>query len=179
MQRKSPTKGEVVGEGTRREFLELAGLLGAGVVLTGGASGLVIAAGAGSAGATPPAGKLTREEFAKGRLADAFKIQTSGPTDFHIQRVVLEPGADSGWHTHPGIALDIVKTGTVTAYIDDGECKPVKVEAGQAFLFPAAVTHIARNEGDEAAEVYVTYLVTAGADPRKDAEAPANCKLPS
>ena len=118
-------------EGTRREFLELAGLLGAGVVFTGGAAGLVIGAGAGSAGATPPSGKLTREEFAKGRLADAFKIQTSGPTDFHIQRVVLEPGADSGWHTHPGIALDIVKKGTVTAYLDDGECKPVKVEAGR------------------------------------------------
>ncbi len=166
-------------EGTRREFLELATLLGAGVVLAGGATGLVIGAGAGPAGATPPAGKLTREEFAVGRLADAFKIQTAGPTDFHIQRVVLEPGADSGWHTHPGIALDVVKTGTVTAYLDDGDCKPVKVEAGQAFMFPAGVTHIARNEGGEPAEIFVTYLVTAGADPRKDADAPASCKLPS
>ena len=166
-------------EGTRREFLELATLLGAGVVLTGGATGLVLGAGTGQAGATPPTGKLTRDELAVGRLADAFKIQTSGPTDFHVQRVVLEPGADSGWHTHPGIALDVVKTGTLTAYLDDGECKPVKVEAGQAFMFPAGVTHIARNEGDEPAEVYVTYLVTAGADPRKDAEAPAGCKLNS
>jgi len=93
-----------VEEGTRREFLELATLLGAGVVLAGGATGLVIGAGAGQAGATPPAGKLTREELAVGRLADAFKIQTSGPTDFHVQHVVLQPGADSGWHTHPGIA---------------------------------------------------------------------------
>ena len=87
--------------------------------------------------------------------------------------MVLEPGADSGWHTHPGIALDVVKAGTVTAYINDGKCEPTKVEAGQAFLFPAGVTHIARNEGKEPAEIYVTYLVTAGADPRKDAEAPA------
>ena len=166
-------------EGTRREFLELATLLGAGVVLAGGATSLVVGAGQAPAGATQPSGKLTREEFAVGRLADAFKIQTSGPTDFHIQRVVLEPGADSGWHTHPGIALDVVKAGTVTAYLDDGKCEPVKVEAGQAFMFPAGVTHIARNEGDEPAEIYVSYLVTAGADPRKDAEAPANCKLPS
>lgn len=166
-------------EGTRREFLELAGLLGAGVVLTGGATGFVVGVGAGQAEATQPTGKLTRDELAKGRLADAFKIQTSGPTDLHIQRVVLEPGADSGWHTHPGIALDVVKAGTVTAYLDDGKCEPVKVEAGQAFMFPAGVTHIARNEEKEPAEIYVTYLVTAGADPRKDAEAPANCKLPS
>lgn len=166
-------------EGTRREFLELAGMLGAGVVLTGGAAGIVVGTAAGRAGATPPKGKLTREEFAVGRLADAFKIQTAGPSDFHIQRVTLEPGADSGWHTHPGIALDVVKAGTVTAYIDDGKCEPQKVEAGQAFMFPAGVVHMARNEGDEPAEIYVTYLVTAGADPRKDAEAPDNCKLPS
>ena len=176
----APTEGGMaVEEGTRREFLELATMLGAGVVLTGGASGLIVGVGAGPAGATPSTGKLTREEFAVGRLKDAFKIQTGGPTDFHIQRVTLEPGADSGWHTHPGIALDVVKAGTVTAYIDDGKCEPQKVEAGQAFLFPAGVTHIARNEGDEPAEIYVTYLVTAGADPRKDADAPANCKLPS
>ena len=38
---------------------------------------------------------------------------------------------------------------------------------------------IPKGEGDEPAEIYVTYLVTAGADPRKDAEAPDNCKLPS
>ena len=93
--------GVAVEEGTRREFLELAALMGAGVVLTGGATGVVVSAGAGPAGATQPTGKLTREEFAKGRLADAFKIQTSGPTDFHIQRVVLEPGADSGWQPTP------------------------------------------------------------------------------
>ena len=166
-------------EGTRREFLELAALLGAGVVLTGGATGFVVGAGAGPAGATPPTGKLTREELAVGRLADAFKIQTSSPTDFHVQHVVLEPGADSGWHTHPGIALDIVKSGTLTAYLDDGQCQPVKVEAGQVFMFPAGVTHIARNEGTEPVEVYVTYVVAAGADPRKDAVAPAGCKLNS
>jgi quercetin dioxygenase-like cupin family protein len=168
-----------VEEGTRREFLELAGLLGAGVVFTGGAASLIVGGGATPAGATPPKGKLTREEFGVGRLADAFKIQTSGPSDFHIQRVTLEPGADSGWHTHPGIALDIVKEGMVTAYIDDGKCEPLKVKAGEAFMFPANVVHMARNEGDEPAVLLVTYLVTAGADPRKDAEAPDNCKLPS
>ena len=93
-------------EGTRREFLELATLLGTGVVLAGGATGLVVGAGTGQAGATPPSGKLTRKELAVGRLDDRIKISTSGPTDFHIQHVVLEPGADSGWHTHPGVALE-------------------------------------------------------------------------
>jgi quercetin dioxygenase-like cupin family protein len=165
-----------VEEGTRREFLELATLLGTGVVLAGAATGIVVGAGTGEAGATPPSGKLTRKELAVGRLDKNVTIETSGPTDFHIQHVVLEPGADSGWHTHPGIALDIVAAGTVTAYLDGEDCDPVKVEAGQAYLFPAGVTHLARNEGDERAEIYVTYLVVAGSDPRKDAEAPAGCE---
>jgi quercetin dioxygenase-like cupin family protein len=164
-----------VEEGTRREFLELATLLGTGVVLAGGATGLMIGAGAGTAGATPPAGKLSRKELAVGRLDDRVTISTSGPTDFHIQHVVLEPGADSGWHTHPGVALDIVTAGAVTAYLDEPGCKPLKVEAGQAFLFPSGVKHIAKNEGDEPAEIYVTYLVVAGAAPREDAEPPDAC----
>jgi quercetin dioxygenase-like cupin family protein len=168
-----------VEEGTRREFLELATLLGTGVVLAGGATGLVIGAGTDKAGATPPSGKLTRTELAVGRLAKDVAIEAHGPTDFHIQHVVLEPGADSGWHTHPGIALDIVTAGTVTAYLDEKDCDPVKVEAGQAFLFPAGVAHKARNEGDERAEVYVTYLVVAGADPRKDAGPPESCTAPA
>lgn len=162
-------------EGTRREFLELATLLGTGVVLAGGATGLVIGAAADRAGATPPSGKLTRKELAIGRLDDRIKVSTSGPSDFHIQHVVLEPGADSGWHTHPGVALDIITAGTLTAYLDEGECAPLKVSAGHAFFVPAGMTHLARNEGDEPAEIYVTYLVTAGADPRADADAPAAC----
>jgi quercetin dioxygenase-like cupin family protein len=165
-------------EGTRREFLELATLLGTGVVLAGGATGLVVGAGTGEAAATPPSGKLSRKELAVGRLDDRIKISTSGPTDFHIQHVVLEPGADSGWHTHPGIALDVVTTGTVTAYLEEGNCEPVRVGAGQAFLFPAGVRHLARNETDQPAEVYVTYLVGAGSDPRTDAEAPESCSVP-
>ena len=53
-------------EGTRREFLELATLLGTGVVLAGGATGLVLGAGTGDAGATPPSGRLPRDELAVG-----------------------------------------------------------------------------------------------------------------
>jgi hypothetical protein len=40
---------------------------------------------------------------------------------------------------------------------------------------PAGVAHLAANEGSEPAEIYVTYLVAAGAEPRVDAEKPAGC----
>jgi quercetin dioxygenase-like cupin family protein len=156
---------DTAAETTRRQFLELATLV---------ATGVVIAAGTETAEATPPKGDMTRTPLAQGRLQEPITVSTEGPTDFHIHQVVVQPGADSGWHTHPGTALDIVKSGTVTAYLD--ECRPLTVEAGQAFFVPAGVPHLAANEGSEPAEIYVTYLVTAGAEPRADAAQPQSCR---
>ena len=155
---------DAVAGTSRRQFLELATLV---------ATGVVIGAGTDPAGATPPKGDLSRTPLAQGRLEEPITVSTKGPTDFHIHQVVVQPGADSGWHTHPGVALDIVKSGTVTAYLD--ECEPLTVKAGQAFFVPAGMPHLAANEGSEPAEIYVTYLVTAGADPRTDAEEPTAC----
>jgi len=155
---------ELAGETTRRHFLELATLV---------ATGVVIGAGTDTAGATPPKGDLSRTPLAQGRLEEPITVSTKGPTDFHIHQVVVQPGADSGWHTHPGTALDIVKSGTVTAYLDN--CEPIAVAAGQAFFVPAGMPHLAANEGTEPAEIYVTYLVAAGAEPRTDAGKPAAC----
>jgi quercetin dioxygenase-like cupin family protein len=152
---------------TRRQFLGRAALMTTGIAVAG--------AGVESAWATPPAGKMTRNELATGRLAENMTVATTHPTDFHINQVVFEPGADSGWHTHPGTALDIVKSGTVTVYVQGPDCKPVTIEAGRAVFVPAGVPHLARNQGSVPAEVYVTYLVDAGAPPRTDAEKPANC----
>ncbi len=152
---------------TRRQFMELATIVASGVVVLGAA--------AGTAGATAPSGELDRTPLAVGRLDERVSISTSGPTDVHIHRLVVQPGADSGWHTHPGMALDIVTKGTATAYVDHEGCQPVKVGAGQAFLVPTGMTHLARNEGSEPTEIYVTYLVPAGANPRVDADAPGAC----
>jgi quercetin dioxygenase-like cupin family protein len=152
---------------SRRQFLERAALVTTGIAVAG--------TGVEPAWATPPSGKLTRTELAKGRLAEKITVATNGATDFHIHQVVIEPGADSGWHTHPGTALDIVKSGKVTAYLGGGDCKPVTYEAGQAIFVPPGVVHLARNEGSVPAEIYVTYLVGAGANPRGEAEKPANC----
>ena len=157
---------EMFDETSRRQFLELATVVATGVMVGGISHG---------AQATPPTGEVTRTPVAQGRLQDRITLSTQGPSDFHIHQVVVAAGADSGWHTHPGTALDIVKSGTITAYIDGDGCKPIKVEAGQAFFVPAGVAHIAKNEGSEPAEIYVTYLVAAGAAPRTDAAQPDSC----
>lgn len=165
------TKGASAPEDTgsgasRRQFLGLAVALATAGVAVGGAKPAL---------ATPPSGEVTRTDLAVGRFDDGFTMATNGPSDFHIAHVVLEPGADSGWHTHPGAALDIVTSGALTWYFGGSDCDPARVEAGHAMFVPAGVAHIGRNEGSEPAEVYVTYLVAAGAAPRNDAAEPDNC----
>ena len=153
-------------ETTRRRFLELATVVAAGAMVGGVA---------GTAGATPPAGEMTREPLALGRLDEHITVSTSEPSDFHIHRVVVQPGADSGWHTHPGTALDVVTAGALTLYTGDAGCEGRRIDAGQAVFVPKGVAHLARNEGTVPAEAYITYLVTAGADPRTDAAEPQSC----
>ncbi|MGH9042506.1 MAG: cupin domain-containing protein [Acidimicrobiia bacterium] len=152
---------------SRRQFLGLAALATAGVVIVG--------TGVDHAHATPPSGDMTRTDLAVGRLKDGVTMAMHGPSDFHIVHVVLQPGADSGWHTHPGTALDIVTSGTMTWYFGGADCDPVTVDAGSAVFVPGGVAHKARNEGSKPADVYVTYLVAAGAVPRNDAAEPDNC----
>lgn len=129
--------------------------------------------GIGVALATPPSGNATRNELAKGTVTDPVSIQTSAPTDFHIQVVTLDPGAATGWHTHPGPEYSIVKKGTLTL-IKASDCKARQVTAGQAIFIPGGVAHFARNDGAEQAEIYVTYTVPSGSQTRGDAADP-NC----
>src|SRR3977135_2211509 len=45
---------------------------------------------------------------------DQVKLQTKGPTDVRVQKIVFTPGGYSGWHHHPGVVIATVASGTVT-----------------------------------------------------------------
>ncbi|HVI80722.1 MAG TPA: hypothetical protein VM715_21735, partial [Candidatus Acidoferrum sp.] len=45
--------------------------------------------------------------------------KTKGASDLYVQNNVIQAGADSGWHSHPGSNLVIVTAGTVTDYESD------------------------------------------------------------
>jgi quercetin dioxygenase-like cupin family protein len=130
--------------------------------------------GAGVAVATPPSGTITRTELAKGTISESVTIQRSGPTDFYVQSVVVHPGASSGWHTHPGAEFSIVKSGTGTL-VKASDCAPKTISAGQAFFIPGGLAHMARNDGPEPLEIYVTYTLVGGSAPRGDSDQPAGC----
>jgi quercetin dioxygenase-like cupin family protein len=118
-------------------------------------------AGVAAAIATPPSGTITRTDLAMGKVTDAIDFQRAEPTDFYIQNVTIDPGANSGWHAHPGPEYSIVKAGEIILETSP-ECQPVTLKAGQGFFIPGGHPHMAHNDAKESAELYVTYSVPSG-----------------
>jgi quercetin dioxygenase-like cupin family protein len=141
---------------------------------------------AGQALGTPASGVisgtvLARADFVE-RVDVKFKIGTShgiqvssarGAGDVVVQEIVLAPGGSTGWHTHPGPAVALIKSGMLTLTDADG-CASRTYSAGQAFVDPGqGHVHLGANPGSENAVVYVTYFdVPAGSGPRIDADDP-------
>jgi hypothetical protein len=136
---------------------------------------------AGAALATPGSGVLGAPILARGTLDGHFKLKlhkSSNQGDVAVQQVTLAPGGSTGWHTHPGPAVVIVKSGSFTLYdAHDDTCTGTPYSAGQVFVDSGyGHVHIGRNEGATNTELYVTYLdVPAGAAPRIDAPDPGLC----
>ena len=148
---------------------------------------VLLAVVAGTALGTPPNG--VSAETARGPLVDRplavnwhfaagskIKLQSQGPMEQAVQRIVAVPGATFGWHSHPGPSLVIVKTGTATFYdADDPACAPHVVPAGAGFVDNGQDTHVVRNEGSVDLITEVVSLVPTGFARRIDEDAPANC----
>jgi len=94
--------------------------------------------------------------------------------DFAVQLVTLAPGGATGWHTHPGPALVLVRSGDFTLYSAEAGCRATTYKAGQSFVDAGfGNVHIGRNESPTNVELYVVYLAPAGAGVRIDAPKPA------
>ena len=149
-------------------------------------AGAVAAISAGVAWATPGTGTMSTligratfgEEVKVKRMSpDGWKVKVdSDPLDIAVQRIVFQPGGQSGWHSHPGPVFISVVEGTMTFYeSDDPDCTPVVRHAGEGFLDVGDHAHIARNETAEPATNVVTYLAPPGAALRIDEPRPGNC----
>jgi quercetin dioxygenase-like cupin family protein len=132
--------------------------------------GVVAVVAAGAALATPPF-NFAATQHARGTTPGHFKIKlrdSSSPADAAIIQVIQGVGGHSGWHSHPGPAVAIVKSGEVT--VQQGkDCSSRTHTAGQVFFEQAGHVHIARNTGTTTLEVWVTALdVPVGAPTRID-----------
>jgi cupin domain len=105
--------------------------------------------------------------------------KTQGLSDLYVQDNTWDPGGDTGWHTHPGHSLIIVKEGTVTEYDgDDPDCTPHVYSTGMGFVDPGGGhVHIIRNETMAKARTIAVQLIPAGATRRIDAPDPGNCSF--
>ncbi len=132
----------------------------------------------GIAVATPGSG-ASSTIVARGLAVEKVKTRGNQPYDVVVQEIVIAPGGHTGWHTHPGNAIAIVKAGTLTIYdSDDKSCSPRTFKAGDTYIDPGSGhVHIGRNEGTVPLEIVVTYVdVAAGGGPvRIDASDPGNC----
>jgi quercetin dioxygenase-like cupin family protein len=147
---------------------------------------------AGVALATAPSGIVTAPVVARATFADPvdikFKVQEGELQEvLHVpdarqtvmQQIVFGPGGHTGWHSHPGPVVVLIKAGTLTFYSsEDPTCAPRTYSAGQAFVDSGqGHVHIARNESQsENLELWATYFdVPPGGAFRLDAPNPGNC----
>jgi quercetin dioxygenase-like cupin family protein len=157
-----------------------------------GVAPLVTAVYVGKALATPATFGFVGTTLASGRLSEfnAFNqlvpqgappwlsLQlTKGSSDLYVQNNVWQPGASTGWHSHPGHSLIIVTAGTLTDYeSSDPTCQPTVYKQGMAFVDPGGGhVHNIRNETGAVATNIAVQLIPADAQRRIDAPQPTNC----
>jgi quercetin dioxygenase-like cupin family protein len=126
------------------------------IVVVAFAAGLYAAQ---AAMATPPSG-LTREVLAQSTIALRSRISAKVGSDVVVQHVTVAPGGTTGWHSHPGAAVILVKSGTFNLYRDvHNRCRHNVFVAGSGFVERAGQVHIGRNESTTTpVDIIATYF---------------------
>jgi quercetin dioxygenase-like cupin family protein len=98
-------------------------------------------------------------------------------TDVAMATITVQPGGSSGWHSHPGGAIIVVKEGSLTVYESIGNhCEIETYSAGEAFIEKPGEVDQVVNHGTVPYVLYVTFPdVPAGASPRTDVLNPGTC----
>lgn len=146
--------------------------------------------------ATPPFGVLLNQIVAMGTASEDLKedvrvprpetsadqdenaedrewrlhLRTHGASDFYVQQVVIAPAGYSGWHTHPGMLVGTVVSGSIDFY--NAECQKRSFTAGQVFTENTEV-HAIKNPGTVNTTLSIAYLIKHSEPRRIEANAPA------
>ena len=139
-----------------------------------GITGVVLSSGA--VHATLPSG-LTQLGLARGTNVSHGTIPLQVGTDVVMATITVEPGGSSGWHSHPGGAIIVVKTGEITVYESIGNhCEIETYGAGDAFIERPGEVDQVINHGAVPYVLYVTFPdVPPGGSPRTDVPNPGTC----
>lgn len=130
--------------------------------------------------ATSGSGFKERTVVARGTYGPHFKIKlqnSSLPGDVVVQKFVLGPGGQSGWHQHPGPAVVTVKSGELT--LDQEDCSSTTYAAKQVAVESTNDVHRVRNVGAVDLEFWVTFLdIPVGSPQRLEPETDPDWDLP-
>lgn len=145
---------------------------------------LIVLVFAGTALGTPGSSVISAPILARGDFTDQVDVKIKFERDGSInvsnapdagevvvQEITIGPGGTTGWHSHPGPVVVVVKQGTLT-YVRavGGECADTAYPAGTAFVDPGqGHAHTAFNLGSDNLVLYATYFdVPVGGSPRID-----------
>jgi quercetin dioxygenase-like cupin family protein len=128
------------------------------------------------ANATPPSG-LVNVPLARGTNASNGTIPLQVGTDVAMVQITVDPGGSSGWHSHPGGAIVVVKQGSLTVYRSIGsQCEIATYGAQQAFVERPGEVDQVINTGTIPYILFVTFPhVPQGDSPRIDQPDPGTC----
>jgi quercetin dioxygenase-like cupin family protein len=139
-----------------------------------GLVGVVTAMAVAPSGATPPSG-LTNIPLARGTNTSDGTIPLKAGSDVVLAQITVNPGGSSGWHSHPGGAIVVVRDGSLTVYKSVGStCETTTYTAGQAFIERPGEVDQVINTGTIPYVLFVTFpRVPQGESARTDEPAPA------
>lgn len=106
-----------------------------------------------------------------GRVEGTVSMRSPGPALYSVRTEIIQPGASTGWHRHPGTEMTIVKSGAVRLQRAD-RCEGTRYETGDAVFVGDKQPHQLRNDGTVPAELVITYLLEPGKPDRADVSDP-------
>jgi len=125
---------------------------------------------AASPGAATPATGVATSLLARATVDRPAGIPFDRGTDVVMAVNTFDPGGSSGWHSHPGGAIVLVKQGELTLYRSFGNhCEATTYRAGEAFFERPSDVQNGVNQGTTTTIAYVTFpSVPAGGPSRID-----------
>src|SRR5215471_5822082 len=126
--------------------------------------------------ATPSSG-LVNILLARGTDASEGTLPIQMGTDVVMAQITVDPGGSSGWHSHPGGAIIVVKQGSPTLYRAIGsQCQSTTYGPGDAFIERPGEVDDVVNASTAPYVLYVTFpRVPPGTNPRIDEPDPGTC----
>lgn len=97
-------------------------------------------------------------------------LTTDGPSTIAIQDAAFNPGGHNGWHTHAGLVVVTLISGSLQWF--DANCETTFYKAGDSWL-EGSQPHYFRILGSTGAHLSAVFIVSKGEPLRIDHAAPS------